>query len=88
MTETRKAPGDQSGGPSKMVGTTSHILARQGDGFRARRLRHIARRQLDELVGVADPWTMSEPIDWHAAHMDLDVVERDALGRSLAAVSR
>lgn len=87
MTHTRRSPGDDSRATSKTVSQTSLIMTRPGDGIRARRLRKFARRHLDEIIGKTDPWIMSDPTDWHAIHMDLGVPERDALGRSLAAVS-
>ena len=75
----REDPSRKAGTGSVLADKATAILTRPGDGFRARRLRKFARRHLDELAGAVDPWAMSEPIDWHGAHMDLGVPERDAL---------
>lgn len=53
--------------------------------WRQRRLRHLAARHLDNLLGSPDPWDLAEPLDWHKIHADRGVPERTAIGAELAA---
>lgn len=86
MTQTRRSPGDDSRAPSKQVGETTVIMTRTLAGWRDRRIRRWARRELDVLLGEpVDPWRMAEPIDWAACQMDRGVPEREHAGRELLA---
>lgn len=89
MTTNDSGTGSRTGAARKPSATTHPTLAvivtRPGDGWRSRRIRKLARRHLDALLGTPDPWDLAEPIDWAACHMDRTVPERAAIGRDMAA---
>jgi len=63
------------------------IMTRPGDGWRARRLRKFARRELDALLGCGlDPWRWSEPVGDVFAGGRLDLQQRQYRGEDLRLV--
>ncbi len=90
MTQQNARPRDdqsqEAGSNSVQVSQTVPIMARPGDGFRARRVRRWARRELVALLEPFEPWTFAEPVGdpYHDSHLDRGWTEREALGRDLA----
>lgn len=85
MTQEKRRP-VTSGAASKQSTETTVIVTRRLAPWRQRRRVHLAVRELDALLGCGpDPWSFSEPIDWHAIDMDKGVPERDFRGRELLA---
>lgn len=77
-------PATCSGSPTATRANPGVILTRPGDGLRARRLRHRARRELDELLGHPDPWDLADRGDWwHDTWMDRGLPERERRGREM-----
>lgn len=81
---TNREPGPEVAATTR---PTTVIMTRRGDGLRARRLRCMWSRLLDEHLGLVDPWTYAEPVGdpYHDLWLDRGVPERDRAGADLAA---